>query len=130
MPCGYAPPTITGGCGFCTGFGHVIIGGNFTNSPVYSGFDFVQIAFIASTRSCITVKRDLNSVPWSAISSAFQPAPMPKRNRPPEIWSSVATDLAVWIGSRCTTRQMPVPTWSFVVTVAAAASVTKGSITS
>src|SRR6185295_15739441 len=79
-----APPTITGGCGFWAGFGHVIIGGNLTNSPLYSGFDLVQIARIASTRSRITLKRDLKSVPWSNISSAFQPAPMPNRNRPPE----------------------------------------------
>jgi hypothetical protein len=97
---------------------------------VYSGFDFVQIARIASTRSCITLKRDLNAVPWSAISSAFQPAPMPKRKRPSETWSSEATLFAVWIGSRCTTRQMPVATRSVVVAAAAAASVTNGSITS
>jgi hypothetical protein len=43
--------------------GHVIIGGNFTSSPAYSGFDFVQIAFMASTRSRITRKRDANAVP-------------------------------------------------------------------
>ena len=53
-PWGNAPPTITGGCGFCTGFGQVIIGGKSTNRPWYSGFDFVQMAFIASTRSCMT----------------------------------------------------------------------------
>src|SRR5947208_15326848 len=83
-PYGNAPPTMTGGCGFCTGFGHVIIGGNLTNSPLYSGFDLVQIARIASTRSRITLKRVLKSVPGSSISSAFQPAPMPKRERPPD----------------------------------------------
>ena len=110
--------------------GHVIIGGKRTCSPLYSGFDLVQIARIASTRSCITLNLDPNSVPWSAISSAFQPAPMPKRNRPPETWSSEATSLAVWMGSRWTTRQMPVPTRSRVVAAAAADSVTKGSITS
>ena len=37
---------------------------------------------------------------------------------------------AVWMGSRWTTRQMPVPTRSRVVAAAAADSVTKGSITS
>ena len=88
------------------------------------------MARMASTRSRITSKRDLNSVPWSAISSAFQPAPIPKRKRPPETWSRVATALAVWIGSRWTTRHTPVPTCSVVVTAAAAASVTNGSITS
>jgi hypothetical protein len=110
--------------------GQVIIGGNLTKAPSYSGLDLVQMAFIASTRSRITAKRDANAVPWSAISSAFQPAPMPNRNRPPETWSSVATAFAVWIGSRCTTRQMPVATFNRFVTAAAAASVTKGSITS
>ena len=37
--------------------------GKSTNFPWYSGFDLVQIAFIASTRSRITVKRVLKSVP-------------------------------------------------------------------
>src|SRR5437016_5984525 len=31
--CGRAPPTMTGGCGCCTGLGHVIIGGKSTSSP-------------------------------------------------------------------------------------------------
>jgi hypothetical protein len=92
--------------------------------------DFVQIARIASTRSCMRRNRDLNSVPWSAISSAFHPAPIPNRKRPPETWSSVATDFAVWMGSRWTTRQIPVPTRRRVVAAAAAARVTNGSITS
>ena len=110
--------------------GQVIIGPNLTNSPVYSGLVFVQIARMASMRSRITLLRLLKSVPWSAISSAFQPAPTPKRNRPFEIWSTEATDLAVWIGSRCGTRQMPVATFRRVVTAAAAPSTTKGSMTS
>src|SRR4051794_2841150 len=77
---------------------------------------------MASMRSAMTLLRLLNSVPWSAISSAFQPAPTPNRNRPFEIWSILATDLAVWIGSRCGTRQMPVASFSRVVTAAAAPS--------
>ena len=48
---------ITGGCGFCTGFGQVIIAGKSTMSPWYSGFDWVQIAFIASICSRICLKR-------------------------------------------------------------------------
>ena len=40
------------------------------------------------------------------------------------------TAFAVWIGSRCTTRQIPVPTSNFLVTAAAAVSVMNGSITS
>ena len=49
-------------------------------------------------RSRISLKRVSNSVPWLAISSAFQPPPMPNMKRPPDSWSSVATCLAVWIG--------------------------------
>ncbi len=41
-----------------------------------------------------------------------------------------ATSLAVWIGSRCATRQTPVPTFSALVAIAAAVSVTNGSIVS
>jgi hypothetical protein len=32
-PYGNEPPTITGGCGFCTGLGQVIMGGKSTNFP-------------------------------------------------------------------------------------------------
>src|SRR6516165_10342239 len=46
-PCGKAPPTWIGGCGFCTGFGLAIIGSKWTNSPWYLASDFVQISFIA-----------------------------------------------------------------------------------
>ena len=52
------------------------------------------------------------SVPWLRISSRFQPAPTPNSNRPPERWSSEATSLAVMIGSRSMTRQIPLPTRS------------------
>ena len=72
----------------------------------------------------------VNAVPWSSISSAFQPPPMPNRKRPPETWSIEATSLAVWIGSRWFTRQTPVPTFSVFVAIAAAVSVTNGSIAS
>ena len=48
---------MTGGCGFCTGFGHVIIGGKSTISPWYSGLFSVQIFFIASICSRIRLKR-------------------------------------------------------------------------
>ena len=55
---------------------------------------------------------------------------MPKRNRPPEIWSMDATSLAVWIVSRWITRQTPVPILSVLVAAAAAVNVTNGSIAS
>jgi hypothetical protein len=89
-----------GGCGFWTGFGQVIIGSKFTNSPWYSAFDAVQITFMASTRSRASLWRLAKTVPWLAISSSFQPLPIPNRKRPPETWSIEATCLAVWIGSR------------------------------
>ena len=69
-------------------------------------------------------------MPWSSISSAFQPMPMPNRKRPPETWSIEATSFAVWIVSRWFTRQTPVPTFNVLVAIAAAVSVTNGSITS
>ena len=55
---------------------------------------------------------------------------MPNRKRPFESWSIEATSLAVWIGSRCATRQTPVPTLIFFVTAAAAISATNGSMAS
>ena len=67
------------------------------------------------------------SVPWFSISSRFQPPPTPNRNRPPERRSTVATSLAVTIGSRSTTRQMPVPSRSRSVQAATAPRTTKGS---
>jgi len=73
------------------------------------------------------LKRLLNSVPWFSISSAFHPAPMPKRNRPPDSRSRLATSLAVVIGSRSMIRQMPVPILRRVVAAAAAIRETKGS---
>ena len=53
--------------------------------------------------------------------TASWPAPrtIPETRRPPEIWSRLATCLAVWIGSRWATRQMPVASVSDVVAIAA-----------
>src|SRR6266404_2623264 len=117
--CGKPPPTRIGGYGFCPGLGQVILSRKSTMSPWYSALDLVQISFIASIRSRISLKRVSNTVPWSSISSWFQPPPTPNRRRPFDTWSSEATSLAVWIGSRCCTRQTPVPTLSFVVAIAA-----------
>ncbi len=69
-------------------------------------------------------------MPWFSISSAFQPMPMPNRNRPLDSRSSEATSFAVWIGSRWFTRQTPVPSRSVLVTAAAWVSETKGSMQS
>src|SRR5439155_1216950 len=69
----------------------------------------------------------LKSVPWSSISSAFHPPPTPKRTRPRERKSRLATSLAVVIGSRSTSRQIPEPTLRVVVTAAAVARATNGS---
>jgi hypothetical protein len=65
-----------------------------------------------------------------AISSAFQPPPTPKMNRPAESLSMVETSFAVWMGSRSTTRQMPVASLIFFVTAAAAPRETNGSYVS
>ena len=83
---------------------------------------------MASTRSRNSFQRVWKSVPWSAISSLFQPPPMPKRKRPLETTSTLATCLAVWMGSRWTSRQMPVATLRVLEASAAAVSATNGSI--
>ncbi len=124
---GPSPPTMIGGCGFCSGLGSAQILSKFTNSPWNSASRLVQISFMASTRSRSRRQRVLKAVPWSSISSAFQPPPMPNRKRPPDSRSRVATSLAVVIGSRSTTRQMPVPSLRRRVAAAAATSAMKGS---
>ena len=122
-----SPPMRIGGCGRCAGLGSAQILSKRTYSPWNSGSFFVQISFMASTRSRSSRQRDLNAVPWSSISSAFQPPPMPKSTRPPDSRSSVATSFAVVIGSRSITRQMPVPSFSRFVAAPAAMSATNGS---
>jgi hypothetical protein len=82
---------------------------------------------IASTRSASSRIRVRGSVPWFSISSRFQPAPTPNSKRPPERRSIEAVSLAVMIGSRSTTRQMPLPTRSREVEAAAAVRETKRS---
>ena len=74
------------------------------------------------------VQRVAKSVPWLAISSAHQPAPMPSSTRPFEQWSMLATCFARMIGSRCTMRQTAVPSRIWLVTAAAAAIATSGSM--
>jgi hypothetical protein len=78
-------------------------------------------------RSRMTAMRLRGSVPWLRISSRFQPAPTPSSKRPPDRWSTLATSLAVVIGSRSVIRQMPLPTRSLFVATAAAVSATKRS---
>ena len=82
---------------------------------------------MASMRSRHTFQRRLNGVPWFSISSAFQPPPMPKIRRPLDNRSTDATSLAIVIGSRSITRQMPLPILMVVVTAAAAVSATNRS---
>ena len=67
------------------------------------------------------------SVPWFSISSRFQPAPTPNSKRPPEMRSMLATSLAVVIGSRWITRQMPLPMRRWLVASAAHANATNRS---
>ena len=66
-------------------------------------------------------------MPWFSISSVFHPAPTPNSKRPPDRKSRLATSLAVTIGSRWMTRQMPVPMRRRRVAAAAAVKATKGS---
>src|SRR5262245_24141105 len=122
-----SPPMRIGGCGFCSGLGSAQILSKLTKSPWNFGSFLVQISFIASTRSRSRRQRDLNAVPWFSISSAFQPPPIPNSTRPPESRSSVATSLAMVIGSRSITRQMPVPSFRRFVAAPAAISATNGS---
>ena len=75
----------------------------------------------------MSATRVRGSVPWSSISSRFQPAPTPNSTRPPDRWSTLATSLAVVIGSRWTTRQTPLPIRRRVVAAAAAVIATKRS---
>ena len=75
----------------------------------------------------MTEKRRFGSVPWLAISSRFQPAPTPNSTRPPDRWSTLATSLAVTIGSRSMTRQMPLQTRSRRVAATAAVIATNRS---
>ena len=124
---GPLPPSRMGGRGSCSGFGHCQIGSNETCLPWYSASSFAQIVSMASTRSRISEKRVRGSVPWLRISSSFQPAPTPNMKRPPLIRSTVAAAFAVRIGSRSTTRQMPVASSSSVVAAAAAVRATNGS---
>ena len=119
---------MIGGCGFCTGFGQNQLFSMLTMSPWYSASSCVHSALIASTRSRNSVQRVSKAVPWSPISSRFQPPPMPNRKRPLERRSRLAASLAVWMGSRSMRRQMPVPIRSVFEASAAAVSAMNGSI--
>jgi hypothetical protein len=82
---------------------------------------------MARIRSPASRTRVRGSVPWLRISSRFQPIPTPNSNRPPLRWSTLATSLAVTIGSRSITRQTPLPIRSRLVASAAAVNATNRS---
>ena len=124
---GPLPPMRMGGYGFWTGLGNDQSLSKLTYLPWYSASSWVQIAFMAEIRSRRIFQRSPNGVPWSSISSAFHPPPMPKSTRPPEMKSRLATSLARMIGSRSITRQIPVPSMRVLVTAAAAPRATNGS---
>ena len=63
-----------------------------------------------------------------SVSSRSQPAPMPKRKRPPLKRSSVEISLASSSGFRSGTSTMPVPSFMRLVTPEARASATNGSM--
>ena len=58
-----SPPTMIGGCGFWTGFGHCQTGSKLTRSPWNSASSFVHSSFIASICSRISRQRRENFVP-------------------------------------------------------------------
>ena len=93
-----SPPSSTGGCGFWTGLGQAQIGSKLTCSPWNSRL--VLRPDLLHGQHLLAQPREarLELVPWFSISSAFQPPPMPKRKRPPESTSRLATSLAVTIG--------------------------------
>jgi hypothetical protein len=71
--------------------------------------------------------RSVKSPPRMVDSSRFHPVPMPNRNLPPQASSSVAICLAVRIGLRSGTRQIPVPSLRRLVVTAALANAINGS---
>jgi hypothetical protein len=96
-------PPITRGSFVCTGFGSHQASATVNTSPeklvtVLSSSDRM-ISIPSSNRS----KRSLNvpsSMPYALDSISFQPAPIPRMNRPPEMMSSVAAMFAVTAGWR------------------------------
>src|SRR3990172_3309872 len=113
-----APPRMIGGWGCWTGLGHAHDGSSDTCSPLNDATSSVHSAFMSRTFSRRIARRSVYAVPWLAISSLFQPYPIPNSTRPPERWSRVATSLAVQIGSRWATRLIPVASFSVVVAAA------------
>ena len=114
-------PTMIGGWGCCTGLGHDHDASKFTYSPAKLASSRVHSSLQARIFSRTTLRRRPMSTPWLSISSWFQPYPTPKRKRPFDNWSSVATSFASHNGSRWATRVMPVANLIDVVTAAAAA---------
>ena len=90
-----APPMRIGGRGCCRGLGHDQLSSKRTNSPSKPACSWLHSCCIASTCSRARARRLRKSTPWLAISSRFQPKPMPKTKRPLAMRSSVATALAV-----------------------------------
>ena len=118
---------MTGGCGFCSGIGQDQDFSKLTISPLNAASSSVHKAFMARTRSRISLKRVSYAAPWLSISSTFQPPPIPRVTRPFDIMSRLATTFAVTIGSRCGIRLIPVPIFRLVVAAAAKDSEMNGS---
>ncbi len=68
-----------------------------------------------------------NGNPYESCSSSNQPAPIPSSARPPEIRSTVTTDLASTDAGRNVTGETMVPSRSRSVLAASAASVAQAS---
>ena len=122
-----APPRITLGPPGCTGLGQDQLESKLTWSPANWASSLVQISRHANMFSRVIARRSVYLIPWFAISSLFQPYPMPRMNLPLEIKSRDAHSFANHSGSLWATRVMPVPSIKFSVTAAAAAKPTNWS---
>ena len=97
---GLSPPTHSGTCGFCTGFGVTAQSLTWKYCPEKLGFFSVQSVLTSRRYSSMRRPRSWKDSPRRANSSAIQPTPTPKITRPPERWSALAICLAVMIGCR------------------------------
>src|SRR5262245_7463062 len=92
----------------------------FTRSPFHS-------RRMTSSDSLRRLKRPAKSRPSASKSAAVEPAPTPRRSRPPEMRCVVSTRCASSTGLRSGTWSTPVPSSIVFVTVPATASAVSGS---
>jgi hypothetical protein len=81
----------------------------------------------AATASSVRAARSAKGTPTASNSSSSHPTPMPRRTRPPESASSVASSLASTTGLRWGRISTPVASLTVVVAAGRYASHTRGS---